>query len=210
MKQSPPDKAPASTAPDAPTQKSAKARRRRSPIFDFFLGFFGFCLAAFSSYLPFYVYIHSSEFGPPEMQFTGRQDADESPPELQVPTQRRPLFRNIKQAKNADADVDAVVTGSINRDDDFGPDLRSTLEPAPLSDGTASTRNPPSLNAAEHKSLTLVFATSSRALVRDGDDLLPVAVGSRLPDGSTVKSLTREADGWHLMTSKNSVLKLVF
>ena len=34
-------------------------------------------------------------------------------------------------------------------------------------------------------------------------------VFASLPDGSTVKSLSREQDGWHLLTSKNSVLKLV-
>ena len=108
---------PAETSDPAPKKKTAKSGRKRSPILDFCLGFFGFMLAAFSSYLPFYVYIHSSEFKPPEMEFTGRQDADSLPTELEVLQQRRPLFREVKQTANADQLVDPVVTGSIEREE---------------------------------------------------------------------------------------------
>lgn len=190
-------------------KKSTKARRKRSPILDFCLGFFGFMLAAFSSYLPFYVYIHSSEFKPPEMQFTGRQDAETVPPELEVLQQRRPLFREVKQAANADQLVDPVITGSIDREEAFDPVARPSVLAAPQTEGLPGSRRGDSSGAVVHKSLTLVFATANRALIRDGDDLVPVAIGSRLPDGSTVKSLSRQDDGWHLLTSENSVLKLV-
>jgi hypothetical protein len=199
-----------SPEPAAPSKKTKKGRRRRSPVLDFFLGFFGFCLAAFSSYLPFYVYIHSSEFGPPEMEFTGRKDAPAQPPELEILQQRRPLFREVRQAKNADPNVDTVVTGSIDRDDAFTPDLRPAVRSKPDLASVPLRNKDGASNAVEHKSLTLVFATSSRALIRDGNDLVPVAIGSRLPDGSTVKSLSRQQGGWHLLTSENTVLKLVY
>ena len=155
---------PAKSAP----RKARNARRRRSPVLDFFLGFFGFSLAAFSLYLPFYVYIHSAEFKPPEMEFTGRLDADNQPPELEIPQQRRPLFREVRQSANSQQNVDTVVTGSINRDDEFAPDLRP-VEPG----GTDSAGLPVPVGGETagvpvHKSLTLVFATSSRALIRDG------------------------------------------
>lgn len=191
------------------SQKSRKARRKRSPILDFCLGFFGFMLAAFSSYLPFYVYIHSSEFKPPEMEFTGRKDAETPPTELEVLQQRRPLFREVKQAASADQLVDTVVTGSIDREDAFEPVERPTALNSPATPGLPGSASSDLSGMAVHKSLTLIFATANRALIRDGDDLIPVAVGSRLPDGSTVKSLSRQDNGWHLMTSENNVLKLV-
>lgn len=201
---SPPD-----TLAPPPKKKTTKASRKRSPILDFCLGFFGFMLAAFSSYLPFYVYIHSSEFKPPEMEFTGRLDAESLPTELEVLQQRRPLFREVKQTANADPLVDTVVTGSIDREDSFEPVERPSSLSASESVGLPGSASNGSSGVAVHKSLTLVFATANRALIRDGDDLVPVAIGSRLPDGSTVKSLSREQDGWHLLTSENSVLKLV-
>ena len=190
-------------------KKSTKARRKRSPVLDFCLGFFGFMLAAFSSYLPFYVYIHSSEFKPPEMEFTGRQDADNLPTELEVLQQRRPLFRDVKQTANADQLVDTVVTGSIDREESFDPADSASDLTGPQTGGLRGSGNGDSSGAVVHKSLTLVFATANRALIRDGDDLVPVAIGSRLPDGSTVKSLLRQENGWHLLTSENNVLKLV-
>ena len=206
-----------SVDPDSPTElpeapakkKSTRARRQRSPILDFCLGFFGLMLAAFSSYLPFYVYIHSSEFKPPEMEFTGRKDAGELPQELEVLRQRRPLFREVKQAANADQLVDPVVTGSIDREETFEPADRPAALSVPQTPGLPGSASGKSTDAVVHKSLTLIFATTNRALIRDGDDLVPVAVGSRLPDGSTVKSLSRQQDGWELLTSENNVLKLV-
>ncbi len=192
----------------------AKIRRRRSRLLDMGLGFVGLCLAAGSSYLPYYVYHHESEFGPPVMEFTGRIDNGEPLVGERVTETRNPLFKQLAelaQVKIIDTDlelknVDAVTTGSIRPRPTSIPRLRNALRPrSPI-----EKLETPSVELVEHASLRMVFATRERALIRDGDDLLPVAVGSRLPDGSTVKSLSRGQGGWQLLTSNNHVLKLVY
>jgi len=200
MKQNKPDKKPILPS------KLAKIRRRRTRIFDLGLGLIGLGLAGVSSYLPYYVYFHESEFGPPTMQFTGR--IDYGGPEIveRATEARRPLFKDVAQLDVELQDIDPVVTGSIQPDTSAIPTLRPAVRPRPSRELLEKL----SPELVEHDSLILVFATRGRALVRDGDDLMPIAVGSRLPDGSTVKSLLRKQNGWQVVTSNNHVLKLVF
>ncbi|NKB54129.1 MAG: hypothetical protein GKR97_18280 [Rhizobiaceae bacterium] len=181
---------------------------------DLGLGFVGLCLAGGSSYLPYYVYHHESEFGPPVMEFTGRIDYGEPLVGEQVTEARNPLFKQLAELaqvgviqSNAEFEnVDSIVTGSIQPRIDGIPRLRQALRPSQQNEQRRSGSN----ELVEHASFRMVFATRERALIRDGDDLLPVAVGSRLPDGSTVKSLSRGQGGWQLLTSNNHVLKLVY
>ena len=186
--------------------KLALIRRRRTRLFDFALGFVGLCLAAVSSYLPYYVYFHESEFGPPTMQFTGRIDYGE-PVIVERSTEiRRPLFKQLSESDVVFQNVDPVVTGSVQRDASGFPSLRPNARARPAPNQSEN----PSPTLTEHTSLVLVFATKGRALIRDGDDIMPVAVGSRLPDGSTVKSLSRSQNGWQVVTSNNHLIKLVY
>ena len=75
----------------------ARIKRRRTRMFDFGLGLIGVAMAGLSSYLPYYVYFNESEFGPPEMQFTGRIDYEE--PLIVEPGEetRTPLFREFAE-----------------------------------------------------------------------------------------------------------------
>ena len=181
----------------------AKIRRRRTRMFDFGLGLVGVAMAGLSSYLPYYVYFNESEFGPPEMQFTGRIDYGE----LQIlepgEETRTPLFREFAEAEQVFQPVDPIVVGSIQNDVSTIPRLRPAVRPRPPAEQLAKF----SPDLIEHESMVLVFATRGRALVRDGGDILPVAVGSRLPDGSTVQSMTRKGTGWQIVTSNNHVLR---
>ena len=183
----------------------ARIKRRRTRMFDFGLGLIGVAMAGLSSYLPYYVYFNESEFGPPEMQFTGRIDYDE--PLIVEPGEetRTPLFREFAEAESVFQEVDPIIVGSIQSDVSTIPRLRPAVRPRPPREQL--TQFSPDL--IEHKTMVLVFATRGRALVRDGDDILPVAVGSRLPDGSTVKSMTRKQSGWQVVTSNNHVLRQV-
>ena len=181
----------------------AKIRRRRTRMFDFGLGLVGVAMAGLSSYLPYYVYFNESEFGPPEMQFTGRIDYGE--PVILEPGEetRTPLFREFAEAEQVFQNVDPIVVGSIQNDDSPIPRLRPVVRSRPPAEQLAKF----SPDLIEHESMVLVFATRGRALVRDGGDILPVAVGSRLPDGSTVRSMTRKQSGWQVVTSNNHVLR---
>lgn len=192
-------------------QKPTKGGRRRSRVFDFFLGYFGVCLAAISAYLPFHVYNNVADFGPPRMEFTGRSDFGVSQDGVtkeavaEYIEKRRPLFREELRANLENSEIDTVVTGSINPSPAELPTIRESSEPRLR----VTTPGGPAPNLVEHESMELVFASRGRALVRDGGDVLPVAIGSRLPDGSKVKSIKRLDNGWQLMTSRNSVLTLV-
>ena len=181
----------------------AKIRRRRTRMFDFGLGLVGVAMAGLSAYLPYYVYFNESQFGPPEMQFTGRIDYGE--PVILEPGEetRTPLFPGFSEAEQVFQNVDPIAVGSIQNDDSPIPRLRPAVRPRPPTEQFV--KHSPEL--IEHESMVLVFATRGRALVRDGDDILPVAVGSRLPDGSIVKSMMRKQTGWQIVTSNNHVLR---
>lgn len=178
----------------------AGKRSFRSRMTDFGLGLAAVGVAAMSSYFPYYVYNNANEFGPPTMTFTGRaalvgEENEEVVDKIIVSSLRRPLFQDKQQA------IDPVVTGSV----------RSVLPGPPKKQaGIVQERERigPTPLSGSQTDLQLVFAARGRALIRDGDDLLPVAVGSRLPDGSTVKSVTKPNNSWQLLTSTNRVLEL--
>ena len=113
------------------------------------------------------------------------------------------IFLEIKELFENDDDegIDPVVTGSIRSNasaptKDQARIFQERRRPAPVS------------QKGQQSDIQLVFATRGRALIRDGDDLLPVAIGSRLPDGSIVKSVARSNNQWTLLTSTNQVLEL--
>ena len=206
-------------------------KRKRSHLLDLCLGVFGGCLAGVSSFLPYYVYTNTAKFGPPEMQFTGRVDYGgpqiEVEPESEYVERRKPLFQNIRQARlppqvelepqeqtgettqetaqTEFQEIDPTVTGSINPEETEFPSLCPKVRPSPA----IAKVETPETDPVAHDTLVLVFASRGRALIQDGSDLLPVAIGSRLPDGSTVKSLTKQADGWQLLTTDNHIMTLV-
>ncbi|MEP1206302.1 MAG: hypothetical protein ABJM29_17105 [Rhizobiaceae bacterium] len=181
----------------------ALLRRRRTRLFDLGLGMVGLALAGVSSYLPYYVYFNETEFGPPTMQFTGRIDYEAPVVVERSRETRRPLFTEELAVNFEAQEIDPLVTGSIQPDGDGIPRLRPRVRPRP----SLEQFNDLQAELTVHESLELVFATRGRALIRDGDDILPIAVGSRLPDGSTVKSLLRKQNGWQVVTSNNHVLK---
>ena len=188
------------------SSKPKAKKRRRSRVFDFFLGYFGVCLAALSAYLPFYVYNNDADFGPPRLEFTGRQDfgVGEEADEEEVAEARRPLFRDGDGSSPDENAIDEVITGSIGPVSNRIPSIREELN----TQNAARVSKQPFPELKHHESFALVFASRGRALIQDGADLLPVAVGSRLPDGSTVKSISKYDGGWNLLTSENRVLPL--
>ena len=181
----------------------AMLRRRRTRLFDLGLGVVGLALAGISSYLPYYVYFNESEFGPPTMQFTGRIDYEAPVIVERARETRRALFTEDLVVKFDAQEIDPLVTGSIQPNEGGIPRLRPRVRPRPSLEQFDDLQT----ELIDHESLELVFATRGRALIRDGDDILPIAVGSRLPDGSTVKSLLRKKNGWQVVTSNNHVLK---
>ena len=187
-------------SPNSP-QRWTRKRSLGSRLADFGMGLAGVGIAAVSLYLPYYVYNNSSEFGPPTMAFNGRATQPDDVPEpvleeTLISSIRTPLFEN-----DDDEGIDPVVTGSIRSNasaptKDQARIFQERRRPAPVS------------QKGQQSDIQLVFATRGRALIRDGDDLLPVAIGSRLPDGSIVKSVARSNNQWTLLTSTNQVLEL--
>ena len=169
----------------------------RNRMLDFVLGFGAMMMAAVSAYLPWYIYTHQADFGPPELQFTGNANLEGA---LETASARTPLFKDIDQSRFG---IDPTVTGSINP---VGSD--DPLSEARNDDAGRSGLKKPLKLPRQSATLQLVFAANGRGLVREGEDLLPVAVGSRLPDGSVVSSLSIKNGDWRLVTNDNLVLVL--
>ena len=174
----------------------------KTPIADFFLGFCVACFAAACAYLPFHIYMNSDEFGPPEMALTGGApdvaNAD-TPDELED-------RKNALLAQQSD--IDQTVTGAVEREDDG--------DGASKSDKNKTQDEPneeaetifalPDREPATSGRMVLVFAAGGRGLIRDGNDLLPVFVGKKLPDGSIVKEFSRSSGSWKILTSDNQII----
>lgn len=165
-----------------------------SPVLDFFIGFFGVCLAAVSAWFPWYVHNNADDFGPPRMVFDGqRNPLPGADPRLrEVAGRIRPILDG--------AGLDTTTTGSIPQ-----PSSRLTGRQAVTGEtgGTLKVVGPPT----QPPNYRMIFAIRGRALLRDGDDLIPVARGAKLPDGSEVESIERKNGFWELHTSSDQTLR---
>lgn len=163
-----------------------------SPVIDFAIGFFGLCLAALSAWFPWYVYNNEKQFGPPRLVLDGRRNA---------PPGSDPQMRRVAQEDLPSVDaigLDTTTTGSIGQpsarlagtDRQFGKTTGSlkVLQPAP-------------------RDFEVIFVSRGRALLRDGGDLIPVARGAVLPDGSKVESIRQRNGVWELQTSADQTLQ---
>lgn len=165
-----------------------------SPILDFFIGFFGVCLAAVSAWFPWYVHNNADEFGPPRMVFDGqRNPLPGADPRLRdVAGTLRPIMDGVG--------LDTTTTGSVPQ-----PSTRLRGRQMPLGEtaGNLQVVAPP----VGPPSYRIVFAVQGRALLRDGDDLIPVARGAKLPDGSQVESIRKKNGFWELHTSSDQTIR---
>jgi len=130
------------------------------------------------------------------MVFDGRDTQADQIEEVVASSTRKPLFQDSSPG------IDPFVTGSVAG----RPPQRDDRKPMPLENFSPSTLKPEFDVPGQWQ---LVFASRGRALIRDGEDIFPVAIGSRLPDGSTVKSVLGRNQRWRLTTSRNLVLELL-
>lgn len=161
-------------------------RRRRVRLFAFTLGdvVFGGILglaAAGSVGFPVYVHLNPDRFGPPRMEFTGSEIAAAPLSDADVERRTRALVR-------PQLDLDRVMTGS-----------------APAATDRFARRIGPQAFPGEGFALSVMFATSGRALVVDGGRVDVVMPGSVLSDGSTVVSIRRRGSAWAITTSRDQV-----
>jgi len=172
----------------------------RTPLADFTLGFGAMIFAAGCAYLPFYIYMNSADFNPPEMALTG------GVPNVEDPSTPQELEDRRNALLTQQSEVDATITGSIEPEivEEEKKISNKSKSKAPVEDEPVLAL--PEREPATSGRMTLVFAAAGRGLIRDGSELMPVYVGKRLPDGSTVTEISKSSGQWRLLTSNNELI----
>lgn len=172
-------------------QNSKKpAGARRLSVSDFLYGTVGIGLCAGALFLPWHVYTHPDAYGPPEMRFSrgGVVPIDETT----ALASGNALF-DLDTGKFVVADsaptVDRLTTGRV--DPNRRPD--SDLD-QPFPEGG--------------EPFDVLAISRGRALIGDGSGIYLVSVNSRLPDGSYIRAIGRDQEGWHILTSSEAKLRV--
>jgi hypothetical protein len=157
---------------------------------DYALSFVGLCLGTAAAVFPWHVYLNPGSYGPPRMEFS--RNGELRSDEIAAIAAGNPMF-DFESGKfianyREPLIVDPVITGEINRD----PAAEKRDLRAFPGNGTRFR----------------VFAVSAgRALVGDSEGVYLVRRTSRLPDGTIVKAIDRDDQGWRILTSQEKVLR---
>ena len=166
---------------------SGKSRRRISVADSvYFVVLFG--TAAASAGLPFYIHFNPEKFSPPQMQFSGALER-----RLSESVGRTEYDRRVSALVKPKLLLDQITTGAV-------PEVRAAKAL------TAAQPFPEGLPDKGHQ-IELIYVGRNRALIAADGKIELASVGTRLPDGSAVSSISSQNGVWEVATTRGAILK---
>lgn len=144
--------------------------------------------AAASAGLPFYIHFNPEKFSPPTMQFSGALERS-----LSENVEKNEYERRVSALVKPKLLLDQITTGAV-------PEVkteRARITAQPF---------PEDLPDQEHL-IELMYVGRYRALIAAGGKIEIASVGSRLPDGSAISSISSQNGVWEVATTHGSILK---
>ena len=177
----------------------------KTPLLDFALGFGGIIMAACSAYLPYHVFVNSDQYGPPKWDFgDGNPLYEQAADDYEERRTRNWLALN--------QDVDTIVTGSVEKPKEPEPLQRTEAKTEDAEVRKVKTkriivaREPDPIPSTGR--FRLVYVKNGRGLIQDGADMIPILAGSKLPDGTFVRSFKRKGGTWQMHTSDDRMFEV--
>jgi hypothetical protein len=167
-----------------------RRREAKTPLIDRILGAVGLAMAAFATFLPWYVYLHPEKFSMPSLwQGTTRDLPERTGPAV---VSVSPLAMTDMDDETAAA-VDRLTTATV-------PGLDG--KPAEAREEAPAGPNQPFPAAPRFK---LMHVANGRALIEDASGMYIVRVGSVLPDNSRLATFEERGGRWVMITSRGEV-----